>query len=53
MALPSQSARFDVRMRGFQDRSEVADVLRLLDERVRPLPAEEVPAAEACGRVLA
>jgi molybdopterin molybdotransferase len=40
-------------MRGFQDRSEVADVLRLLDERVRSLPPETVPAAEACGRVLA
>ncbi|HZY83867.1 MAG TPA: gephyrin-like molybdotransferase Glp [Gemmataceae bacterium] len=53
MALTSQSAQFDVRMRGFQDRSEVADVLRLLDERVRPLPAETVPAAEACGRALA
>jgi molybdopterin molybdotransferase len=53
MALPSQPAQFDVRMRGFQDRSEVADVLRLLDERVRPLPAETVPAAEACGRALA
>src|SRR5947209_6112102 len=53
MALPSQPARFDVRMRGFQDRSEVTEVLRLLDERVRPLPAEAVPAAEACGRVLA
>jgi molybdopterin molybdotransferase len=53
MALPSHAARFDVRMRGFQDRSEVADVLRLLDERVRPLPAETVPAATACGRALA
>src|SRR5207244_780772 len=44
---------FDVRMRGFRDRTEVADVLRLLDERVQPLAAETVPTVEACGRALA
>jgi molybdopterin molybdotransferase len=43
----------DVRMRGFQDRSEVADVVALLDARLRPLPAESVPLSEAAGRVLA
>lgn len=44
---------FDVRMRGFHDRAEVADVLRLLEHRVRPLPAETVVLAAAAGRVLA
>ncbi|MFL5339404.1 MAG: gephyrin-like molybdotransferase Glp [Gemmataceae bacterium] len=44
---------FDVRMRGFRDRAEVADVLRLLDERVQPLPAEDVSIPDAAGRVLA
>jgi molybdopterin molybdotransferase len=47
-------ARFkDVRMRGFQDRAEVADVLALLEARLRPLPAEPVDLADAAGRVLA
>src|SRR5437667_6464730 len=44
---------FDVRMRGFRDRTEVEDVLRLLDARVAPLRGESVPLAEAAGRVLA
>ena len=39
-------------MKGFGERAEVADVLRLLDERVSPLPAESIPAAAAAGRVL-
>jgi molybdopterin molybdotransferase len=39
-------------MRGFRDRAEVADVLRLLDERVRPLGAETVAVPPAAGRVL-
>jgi molybdopterin molybdotransferase len=39
-------------MRGFQDRAEVPDVLRLIDRRVRPLSAESVPVAQAWGRVL-
>ena len=43
----------DVRMKGFRDRSEVADVLRLLDSRTRQLPSEIVALAEAAGRVLA
>ena len=43
----------DVRMRGFQDRAEVADVRALLEARVGPLPAEEVELADAAGRVLA
>src|SRR5436309_2028141 len=43
----------DVRMRGFRERTEVNDVVRLLEERVRPLPEESIPLAEAADRVLA
>ncbi len=46
-------AFFDVRLRGFRDRAEVADVLRLLDERLRPLAGEGIPVPQASGRVLA
>jgi molybdopterin molybdotransferase len=44
---------FDVRMRGFRDRAEVADVLALLDARTAPLPGEAVPLLRVSGRVLA
>jgi molybdopterin molybdotransferase len=44
---------FDVRMRGFRDRAEVADVIALLAARLRPLPGEEIALHEASGRVLA
>jgi molybdopterin molybdotransferase len=47
------AVRRDVRMRGFQDRSEVADVQRMLTGRVKALPAESVLLADAAGRVLA
>jgi molybdopterin molybdotransferase len=43
----------DVRMRGFRDRAEVADVVALLAERLCPLPAEDVDLQAAAGRVLA
>lgn len=43
----------DVRMRGFQQRTEVAAVLRLIEERVRPLGTEGVQLWHAAGRVLA
>src|SRR5688500_18716084 len=43
----------DVRMRGFQRRTEVGAVVRLLAERVRPLPAEPVELTRAAERVLA
>ncbi|MCS6853056.1 MAG: molybdopterin molybdotransferase MoeA [Gemmataceae bacterium] len=43
----------DVRMRGFRDRVELPEVLRLIDERVAPLPSEEMPLHAAFGRVLA
>jgi molybdopterin molybdotransferase len=43
----------DVRMRGFQDRTEVADAVALLASRLVPLPSEMVLLGEAAGRVLA
>jgi molybdopterin molybdotransferase len=43
----------DVRMRGFQDRTEVAAVVALLEGRLRALHAEEVDLHQAAGRVLA
>lgn len=43
----------DVRMRGFRDRTDVAEVLRLIDARVHALPAEPVDLVAAAGRVLA
>src|SRR4051794_1110353 len=45
--------RHDVRMRGFRERAEVEDVVRLLEERVRPLAEEAVALAEAADRLLA
>lgn len=44
---------FDVRMRGFRDRTEVDDAMRLLEQRVRALAAEHVNVVDAAGRVLA
>ncbi|HVL12216.1 MAG TPA: gephyrin-like molybdotransferase Glp [Gemmata sp.] len=52
MSTPRQPF-FDVRMRGFRDRSEVADVLALLDARAVALPGEDASLAELAGRVLA
>jgi molybdopterin molybdotransferase len=43
----------DVRVRGFRDRAEVADVVALLAARVHPLAAETVDLHGAAGRVLA
>jgi molybdopterin molybdotransferase len=40
-------------MRGFQDRTDVADAVALLTARLRPLPAEACLLPEAAGRVLA
>ena len=50
---PSPSMPRDVRMRGFQDRTEVADALALLATRLQPLAAETVSLHDAAGRVLA
>ena len=47
------SSFFDVRMRGFQQRTEVDAVLRLIAERVAPLATETVAVGEAADRVLA
>ena len=43
---------FDVRMKGFRDRVDVADVLRLLDDRTQCLAEELVPLPELAGRIL-
>jgi molybdopterin molybdotransferase len=43
----------DVRMRGFQSRAEVAQVIACIDERVAALGAETVALHEAAERVLA
>jgi molybdopterin molybdotransferase len=43
----------DVRMRGFQDRTEVADAAALLNTRLAPLVAEPALLPDAAGRVLA
>lgn len=43
----------DVRMRGFRQRVTVEAALAVLRRRVGPLDAEEIPIAEAAGRVAA
>jgi molybdopterin molybdotransferase len=47
------TAFHDVRMRGFRDRTEVADVISLLTARLQPLTSEFVDPRVAAGRVLA
>lgn len=44
---------FDVRMKGFRERTSVAAALRLLDERIEQLASEALPLLESAGRVLA
>jgi molybdopterin molybdotransferase len=53
MTMDQPSGLRDVRMRGFQDRADVAAVQTVLKERLHPLPVEEVDLHEAAGRVLA
>ncbi len=43
----------DVRMRGFQQRADVAAVVRLIAERLEPLATEHVALSDAWQRVLA
>jgi molybdopterin molybdotransferase len=43
----------DIRMRGFQNRTEVEHLLALIETRLTPLGAETVSLHEAAGRVLA
>ncbi len=45
--------KHDVRMRGFQQRAEVADVLQQIDSRVQSLGVERVDLHDATDRVLA
>lgn len=42
----------DVRMRGFARRTPAAEVWAWLDAQIAPLEGEEIPLAEAAGRVL-
>src|SRR5207248_590383 len=51
--IPSSGSHKDVRMRGFQDRSEVADVVHLLKSRLKPLASQREALHEADGRSLA
>ena len=53
MAASDPPPFFDVRMRGFRDRSEVEDVLTLLDARTARLEGEAAVLGDAAGRVLA
>ncbi len=53
MAETDPSPFFDVRMRGFRDRSEVVDVLGILQARTARLEGENVTPGAAAGRVLA
>src|SRR5262249_48915397 len=49
----STPAFHDVRMRGFRDRTDVADVISILETRIRPLGSESIDLHRAAGRVLA
>src|SRR5215831_7240088 len=55
MASPGASTPeyHDPRMRGFRTRAAVAEVLALIDGRVRPLGIEEIDFRQGGGRVLA
>lgn len=50
---PSRRGAFDVRMKGFRDRADVADLVRLIDDRIGPLPTEHLSVLRAAGRRLA
>src|SRR5260221_12763065 len=43
----------DVRMRGFQDRTEVSAAISMLEARIAPLDSEIVNVWDCCQRVLA
>jgi len=49
MSVPTPPGSRDVRMRGFQDRAEVEEVIRLLDEGVRLSIADVADALAAAG----
>ena len=42
----------DVRMRGFRDRSEVSDVIKLIEKRITKLGQERIPLDETSNRIL-
>jgi molybdopterin molybdotransferase len=44
---------FDVRMKGFRDRTELTEAWELLNSRVKALAAETISLGDAAGRVLA
>ena len=48
-----QAAKNDVRMRGFSQRTTVADTIGWLDRQASELDEESIPLGEAAGRVLA
>jgi molybdopterin molybdotransferase len=50
---PNMTTFHDVRMRGFQQRTEVAAVSAVLEQRLRTLQSEDMSIVEAAGRVLA
>ena len=43
----------DVRMKGFTDRTDVKDALKVIEDRVQPLGIERVPFHHGIGRILA
>ncbi len=49
----SSAPNLDVRMRGFQQRTEVAHLVALIEQRLQPFPAEHVDLTQAAERVLA
>jgi molybdopterin molybdotransferase len=49
----SEIPTHDIRMRGFQNRADAADVVRLIDERIQALDTEWVEITNAAERVLA
>jgi molybdopterin molybdotransferase len=53
MNQPPKTGFFDVRMRGFRDRTELAEAQALLDVRLERLASETIAATHAFGRVLA
>ena len=53
MTRKTTESSFDVRMKGFRDRSDVADLVALIDERIAPLDSEWTSIHCAAGRRLA
>ena len=45
-------SKADVRMRGFRDRSEVSDVIKLIEKRIHKLDQEWIPLDDTSNRIL-